>query len=198
MSARLKADAEVSSLLAAGRYVVAKSGYEGLKVPLVMAKAGLSSRAFYRHFASKDELLLAMHDAEIDALVERLVRATDAEPGRAVGAWMRALVRVVYDRRTSNPQHFAVTQWGALATRFPDDVAGQLERVLAPLVAAIEAGVEGGSMHSENPRGDAVGILSLCQGVLFCGVLPGRLPHADAIAMCDRFATAVLGCAVDD
>jgi hypothetical protein len=62
----------------------------------------------------------------------------------------------------------------------------------------IEAGVQDGSMNSTNPRSDAIGILSLCQGVLLCGILPSRLPHADAIAMCRRFASAVLGCAVLD
>ena len=41
-------------------------------IAAVLARAGLSTRAFYRHFESKDELFLAMLEQESSSLVKRL------------------------------------------------------------------------------------------------------------------------------
>jgi len=42
-----------------------RSGFEGFKVQLVLREAGVSARAFYRHFGDKDELMLALLQEEM-------------------------------------------------------------------------------------------------------------------------------------
>jgi AcrR family transcriptional regulator len=56
---------ERRALIDAGIAVLRRTGSEGCTVADVLEEAGLSTRAFYRHFASKDELVLAIyeHDA---------------------------------------------------------------------------------------------------------------------------------------
>ena len=45
-----------------------------IPVAAILQRARVSTRAFYRHFESKDELFLAMLRAETDALAARLDR----------------------------------------------------------------------------------------------------------------------------
>ena len=50
---------ELDGLLAAARDVLAERGYDGLRVEDVLREAGLSTRAFYRHFSGKADCALA-------------------------------------------------------------------------------------------------------------------------------------------
>jgi AcrR family transcriptional regulator len=52
-----------------------------IPVAAILQRAGVSTRAFYRHFESKDELFLAMLRQESDALAGRLDRILDEAPG---------------------------------------------------------------------------------------------------------------------
>jgi predicted 3-demethylubiquinone-9 3-methyltransferase (glyoxalase superfamily)/AcrR family transcriptional regulator len=52
-----------------------------IPVAAILLRAGVSTRAFYRHFESKDELFLAMLRQESDALAGRLDRIVDEVPG---------------------------------------------------------------------------------------------------------------------
>jgi AcrR family transcriptional regulator len=52
-----------------------------IPVAAILQRAGVSTRAFYRHFESKDELFLAMLRQESDALAGRLDRIVDEMPG---------------------------------------------------------------------------------------------------------------------
>jgi AcrR family transcriptional regulator len=69
-------------------------------VAAILQRAGVSSRAFYRHFQSKDELFLAMLRRETDALAERLDRIVDEVPGdpvRQLKAWIEEMFGVIND-----------------------------------------------------------------------------------------------------
>jgi AcrR family transcriptional regulator len=66
----------------------------------ILRAAGLSTRAFYRHFDSKDGLLLAMFRGESDVMLARLVGAADAAPtpADALRGWIEEMLRI-----TSSP-----------------------------------------------------------------------------------------------
>jgi AcrR family transcriptional regulator len=55
-----------------------------IPVAAILQRAGVSTRAFYRHFESKDELFLALLRQESDALADRLDRIADEVPGGPV------------------------------------------------------------------------------------------------------------------
>jgi AcrR family transcriptional regulator len=62
----------------------------------ILESAGLSTRAFYRHFASKDDLLLALLRRESDQLSTRLAAAvsTAASPEEALTALISSMLEI--------------------------------------------------------------------------------------------------------
>src|SRR5947199_263952 len=61
-------DTEERALVEAAHRAMRRNGFSGATVADILAEAGLSTRAFYRHFASKDELLLAMYRRDSSAV----------------------------------------------------------------------------------------------------------------------------------
>ena len=73
-----------------------------IPVAAILERAGVSSRAFYRHFESKDELFLAMLRQESDAVAGRLDRVANEAPGNPVDqlkAWIAQMFGLAYDPR---------------------------------------------------------------------------------------------------
>ena len=71
-----------------------------IPVAAILQRAGVSTRAFYRHFESKDELFLALLRQESDALADRLDRIVDEVPGDPVDqlkAWIDGMFSLMYD-----------------------------------------------------------------------------------------------------
>src|SRR5580698_420495 len=81
--------------------VMRRNGFQGASVQDILDDAGLSTRAFYRQFQSKDDLLLAMFRTastpDVDQVARRVAEApTDID---AVLAWIDELLAIAYDRR---------------------------------------------------------------------------------------------------
>jgi AcrR family transcriptional regulator len=71
-----------------------------IPVAAILQRAGVSTRAFYRHFESKDELFLALLRQESDALADRLDRIVDEVPGNPVDqlkAWIGGMFSWMHD-----------------------------------------------------------------------------------------------------
>jgi AcrR family transcriptional regulator len=69
-------------------------------VAAILQRAGMSTRAFYRHFGSKDELFLAMLQQEADALADRLdgiAGAPDGGPAGQLAAWVEAMFALAFE-----------------------------------------------------------------------------------------------------
>jgi AcrR family transcriptional regulator len=73
-----------------------------IPVAAILQRAGVSTRAFYRHFESKDELFLAMLREETDALAQRLDRIPDEArggPAEQLKAWIDEMFGVIHDEQ---------------------------------------------------------------------------------------------------
>jgi AcrR family transcriptional regulator len=71
-------------------------------IAAVLARAGLSTRAFYRHFESKDALFLAMQQSAGKALGRRLDQiadSTDGVPVDQLAQWIGVSFDVIRDAR---------------------------------------------------------------------------------------------------
>jgi AcrR family transcriptional regulator len=71
-----------------------------IPVAAILKRAGVSTRAFYRHFESKDELFLALLRQACDALADRLDRIVDDVPGSPVDqlkAWIGQMFGWMHD-----------------------------------------------------------------------------------------------------
>jgi len=131
------------------------------RVSDVVREAGLSNQAFYRHFRSKDELLLALLDDGQRRLLTTLdARMLRVEPGAArVRAWVEGVLEQARrPKAADNTRPFAINGL-RLADRFPVEWSRSRDVLLAPLRAAI--GDLGG-----DPERDAPAVYHLAFGAM--------------------------------
>jgi AcrR family transcriptional regulator len=80
---------------------IAENGYRATRVADVIARAGVSRKTFYEHFANKQECLLATYDFVAEEgmrRVEQAYREADGWPGR-----VEAGIRALFDASIENP-----------------------------------------------------------------------------------------------
>jgi AcrR family transcriptional regulator len=140
--------AEVRRLLDAAFAVLARTGSLDPPVRAIVREAGLSNQAFYRHFASKDALLLALLADGQARLVEhlraRLETAGDAR--RALDAWIRVVMAQARDPQAAAATRPFARNGARLADRFPAEVAASRDELLATLRPTV--GALGGDRHA--------------------------------------------------
>jgi AcrR family transcriptional regulator len=193
--ARAKSADEVERLLAAAETVLARAGYDGLRVDDVLAEAGLSTRAFYRHFRGKSELFLAVFDREMVRADERLRAKVGAarRPEQRVRAWIEANLALAFDPRLARRTSLFLIERPVVATEFPAQVERCVRLLLAPLEEAIADGRDAGTFPEADPAGDALAIHHLCAGLTTDRLLGvGAVTRAEAVALVERFALTTL------
>ena len=133
--------AEVRRLIDAAFAVMRATGDIDPPVRDIVKRAGLSNQAFYRHFASKDALLLAvLADGQrqlVDYLQARV--ASSADPETQVRLWIEGVLA-----QARNPEAAAATRPFAingarLADRFPADLIATRAQLLDTLVPSVRA-----------------------------------------------------------
>ncbi len=107
----------------------------------IVKAAGLSNQAFYRHFPSKDALLLAvLADGQrqlVDYLGARVASTTD--PELQVRRWIEGMFAQARNREAAEATRPFAINGARLADRYPDDLAASHAALLATLVPSIEA-----------------------------------------------------------
>lgn len=132
---------EVRRLIDAAYAVMRSTGDIEPRVGDVVKASGLSNQAFYRHFRSKDELLLAVltdgRQRLVATLTARMGRVDDGAP--RVAAWIEGVMaQAANPAAAANTRPFAVN--GArIADRFPAEWSASREALLAPLRGAVGA-----------------------------------------------------------
>ena len=186
---------ELDALLMAARDVLEERGYDGLRVEDILREAGLSTRAFYRHFSGKDALFLSLFEQESARADLRLRTRVEQAGGpvEAVREWVTAVLAVVYDPRLAKRAQLFAGERGSLARRFPEEIDRLNRRQLEPLEAAIEAGRTGGAFPFADPANDARAIHHLCNGLIDDHLYGATtLSRSDAVALATRFALGAL------
>jgi AcrR family transcriptional regulator len=138
---RRRAEEEVQALVAAGLAVLRRSGAAGLTVAEVLADAGLSTRAFYRHFQSKDELVLAVYEREAERRHTGLVRRLDeaGSPRAALEAWIDEMLALGFDPRRARRTNVLAQEGARLQTDFPVEFAAIVAGAVEPLEGVLRA-----------------------------------------------------------
>ncbi|GAB3795874.1 TetR/AcrR family transcriptional regulator [Micromonospora zhanjiangensis] len=113
----------------------AEQGFAATTVPAITARAGLTTRTFFRHFADKREVLFA-DEAELPAYAEQLVTEApaDTSPLAIILEGLRAVAEARFEGRKDT-----VRQWRAIVATD----AGLRERELqkrSTLAAALRNG----------------------------------------------------------
>jgi AcrR family transcriptional regulator len=159
---------EVERLVAASFALIRERGELEPKVGEIVRAAGLSNQAFYRHFRSKDELLVTVLDAGIrqlgDYLAHRMQTATS--PRQRIERFVRGVAAQALDpdaARASRP--FALSR-ARLAEHFPAEVAASEQLLTRLLRGAIAEALDAGALIAADPERDAALLYDLCMGWL--------------------------------
>jgi AcrR family transcriptional regulator len=90
---------EVERILAAAVRVMERVAPEPPRVSDIVAEAGSSNKAFYRYFAGKDELILAVMERGVAIVVSYLAHqmAKEARPADMVACWIEGTLAQVAD-----------------------------------------------------------------------------------------------------
>jgi AcrR family transcriptional regulator len=163
-----------------------ESGTLEPRVEQIVRAAGLSNQAFYRHFRSKAELLLAVLDDGIRQLHAYLSRRMDAVQGgeARVRAWLEGMIaQALRPAGAAATRPFALAR-ARLAEQFPAEVVRSETQLTALVRAALEQALGEGSLPAADPERDARALHDLALGWLQRALTsPGPVSAADARAL---------------
>jgi AcrR family transcriptional regulator len=186
--------AERSRLMDAAMHVMRRNGFQGASVQDILNHAGLSTRAFYRQFRSKDDLLLAMFRTASDPDVAQVVRKAGEAPGalEAVLAWIDEMLSLAFDRRRVR----RLVIFNAVARQadgYEEEEASLRARLISPLSTALCRGAADGSFPASDPLPDASTIFDLVWSVAHPQRRARSTDRVAATALVLRFCLPAIG-----
>jgi AcrR family transcriptional regulator len=187
---------ERDRLYRAGWVVLRRNGYANAGINDILAEAKLGTRAFYRHFASKDELLVSMFAENAAATASRLAERVDAagSPLDRLRAWIDEILALGDDPKHSEAARMFISP--TMPGVFDEAGNEAIDTMRAPLRAALADGKASGDFPDCDPDADASTIHAIVWR-LFTDAIHGRptMSRADARAHVERFAMPPLGIA---
>jgi AcrR family transcriptional regulator len=192
---RFEAEDELRILLDAALAVMERNGYVDAAVADILREADMSTRSFYRHFESKDQLLCALYRREAEAAAARLQAKVDAapDPRAALDAWIDEILSFGH-HRTKAARVAVLGSPGAMrAEGYAEETRRAAALLMAPLQTLLAQGAADGSFALADPAADA----PLVQSVVWAaaGLNPTRekLPRAEASRQVRSFCERALG-----
>ena len=169
ISRRLDPDPRVrKAIVRAASEAVREEGIKGLNVAEVLSRTGIGTRAFYRHFDSKDQLVAAVFLDMARAETRRLRRrmASSSNPVDAVVAWIDGRLDLAFtDEIKSGLRQMSLEAQSQMFAA-PDVISAAYTAIMTPLIEQIERGVAQGCFTDVDPAAHALSI----HGVFWSGV----------------------------
>jgi AcrR family transcriptional regulator len=157
---------EAKRLVEAGFALVQRTGKLEPTVGAIVAEAGLSNQAFYKHFHSKDELLLAMLEEGtllLRSYIEHRVASGDSCRAR-IQNWIEGVLEQALSEQGAAATRPFVISRARLSDRFPREVEEAEARLTAILRDEIRSGVASGEYPAADPERDARLLYNLAMG----------------------------------
>jgi AcrR family transcriptional regulator len=183
------------AIVAAASTALREDGVGGISIAAVLHRAGLSTRAFYRHFGSKDELVAAVFldsaRAEAQRLRDRMgSAATEID---AVRAWVDGRLDLAFDDTVRTDLRRLSLEAQAQTSGAPHLVQSAYAEMLLPLREVIESGLRRGVFRGVEPDSGA----QFIHGVVWAGIdrhwTAGDCEHGDLRDRIVRFCLRGLG-----
>jgi AcrR family transcriptional regulator len=157
---------EAQRLIQAGVEEIKERGNVDPRVADIVRRAGLSNKAFYRHFRSKEELLVAVLD---DSLRKRMAEfetrlAEQSSHRDRVRVWLWCVLEQAID-----PAHAALTRpllvyQARLAEHLGQQVLAHRQRLQGLLRQLLEEARASGELPGVDPEADAEAVYFLAVG----------------------------------
>ncbi len=144
-------------ILAAASKTLREQGVRGVSIAAILERTGLGTRAFYRHFASKDELVAAVL-LEMARVEERRLRrrmASAATEIDAVAVWIDGRLDLAFDANIRSDLRRVSLEAQSQMFASPNLVQPAYAELLKPLSAALQRGLQRGVFHDIDPVTDA-------------------------------------------
>jgi AcrR family transcriptional regulator len=195
---KLPPDPEVRGrIVSAATESVREQGVQGLSIAAVLERAHLSTRAFYRHFESKDELVAAIF-LEMARLERRRLKrkmTSAAIPVDAVVAWIDGRLDLAFNENIKSDLRYLSSEAQSQMFASSHLIQPAYAEMLEPLVEALQRGLEDGVFQDIDPVAAAQSI----QGVVWAGTerqwATGDCNRADTREHIVRFCLRGLGAA---
>jgi TetR/AcrR family transcriptional repressor of nem operon len=159
---RVQAEKNRETVIDVASRLFRKHGFDGIGLKDLMKSAGLTQGAFYKQFASKEDLAAQASKRAFESAGRRWSAAAEANPDNPLGEVLRFYLSM--DHREEKMDGCPIVALGADAARQSDDVR-------APFEAGIKAHLETldrllGETRGENSSGKAIAILSTMIGAV--------------------------------
>jgi len=185
------------AILAAAAHVVREQGVRALSIAVVLDRAQLSTRAFYRHFQSKDQLVgavfLDMARMEKRRLRRKMTRAAD--PVEAVAAWVDGRLDLAFDNNVRSDLRRLSLEAQSQMFASPELIQPAYAEMLEPLSEQLRRGLAHGVFVDIDPVTDAEAV----QAVVWAGTerqwSTGQCDRAEVREQVLRFCLRGLGVA---
>lgn len=160
--------AEYEALVRAAYQVLAADPGRPVVLADVLAAAGLSTRAFYRHFRSKDDLLCALYRADAERMDATVAAAVAAAGGtsEALEAWIAAMLSVAYEPRRFRRLAVMMSEQVSRAAGGKELQARMHRRQQVILARVLERGRAEGLFDCPDPDADAYAIQAVVNRVI--------------------------------
>jgi AcrR family transcriptional regulator len=157
---RADATTERKAIIDAALRVMRKNGYDECQITDILSEASLSTRAFYRHFKTKDDVLIAIYRDNAETTSRRLAEkvAAAGPPQQQLQVWIEETLNLGYDRRRASRVLVLASGAARRATGYAEEQARAAIALSAPLLEALEAGKASGAFPKCEPAADAVTI----------------------------------------
>jgi AcrR family transcriptional regulator len=193
---RFESEDELRILLDAAMEVMGRNGYVDASVADILREANLSTRSFYRHFESKDQLLCALYRREAEAAGDRLNAKVDAAPSprAALDAWIDEILSLGQHRAKAARVRVLGSPGAMRADGYAEETRRASKLLMAPLEALLAAGAADGSFPLADPAADAALIRSVVWTA--AGLTPSRdgsASRADLARQVRSFCARALG-----
>jgi len=187
-----EATEEVERILAAAVRVMERVAPEPPRVSDIVTEAGSSNKAFYRYFAGKDDLILAVMERGVAIVVSYLQHqmAKEPRPQDKVARWIEGTLAQVADphlismSRAAAGQMSASASWGANWRAGDREMMRPLRNLLVEPVAAL---------GSDDVDRDVEAVFSCTAATMRRYVGSADRPGPDDIAHVVRFCLNGLG-----
>jgi AcrR family transcriptional regulator len=179
---------EIRLLVDATFRLIAKTGSFDPPLRDILKESGLSTQAFYKHFRSKDELLLVLLDDGrrqlLNYLQHRMAKATT--PAGRVRAWIEGVLAQAADERAAKRTKPFVANQDRLADLFPVEQQASVDLLVDLLVDAL--GKMPAAGHDRRlTRRDAEAIYYATFGALRAHLIKGTRPALEEVDHLVRF-----------
>ena len=191
-------DDERRLLMDAAVEVLRRNRGQEATVAEILAEAGVSTRAFYRHFDGKEAVVRALYQRDAESFGAHIRHRLDqaGSPAAALEAWVDEILGLAYDRRRSERMaSFSSTMVGRIVAGTKAERLG-VELLLEPLREVLVAGRADGSFPLADPGLDMHTIRAVTfEAVGWARLGQPQITRTQALTHVLRFVLPALGAA---